>query len=336
MKHIVSGIKPSGEVNLGTYLGAIKNFVTLQKEQDDAHFFLFVADLHAITVKQDPQKLKKASRELAALYLACGLEQERLSLFIQSEIPAHAQMNYYLQCFAYMGELERMTQFKDKALKQEAGVSSALFTYPVLMAGDILLYDADFVPVGDDQRQHLELTRDLAQRVNQRFGEIFTVPQPLIASVGARIMGLQNPTKKMSKSDVNPKDVVLLLDPPNIIEKRIKSAVTDSEGTFAFDPLEKPGISNLITIEAALRGTTVEAVVEQHQGSSYAQYKEDLARLVVEHLTPIQERYKTLIDSAELDDILDSGAAFAGALATKKAQTFARRLGLGRPLKKTR
>lgn len=336
MKHIVSGIKPSGEVNLGTYLGAIKNFVTLQKEHEDAHFFLFVADLHAITVKQDPQTLKKASRELAAIYLACGLKQDRLSLFIQSEIPAHAQMNYYLQCFAYMGELERMTQFKDKAQKQEAGVSSALFTYPVLMAGDILLYDADFVPVGDDQRQHLELTRDLAQRVNQRFGDIFTLPQPLIASVGARIMGLQNPTKKMSKSDVNPKDVVLMLDPPNIIEKRIKSAVTDSEGILAYSPSDKPGISNLITIEAALLGTTVEAIVEQHQGETYATYKEKLAQLVIDHLTPIQERYQILINSSELDDILDAGAAFAGSLATKKAQTFARRLGLGRSIKKTR
>ncbi len=336
MKHIVSGIKPSGDLNLGTYLGAIKNFVALQEAYQEHHFFLFIADLHAITVKQDPQKLKAATRSLAAMYLACGLKEERLSLFVQSEIPAHAQMNYYLQTFAYMGELERMTQYKDKAQKQESGVSSALFTYPVLMAGDILLYDAEYVPVGEDQKQHLELTRDLATRINNRFGDVFTVPKPIIPKVGARIMGLQNPTKKMSKSDTNIKDILYLLDPPNIIEKRLKSAVTDSEGIVRYDPTEKPGISNLLTIYAALESLSIEETQSKFKEASYADFKNAVAEKVIAHLTPIQERYHALIASKELDEILNRGRDEAAKIATKKAQTLSKRLGLGRQIKQSR
>lgn len=336
MKHIVSGIKPSGDLNLGTYLGAIKNFVGLQERFSEHHFFLFIADLHAITVAQDPQKLRQATKSLAALYLACGLKEERLSLFVQSEIVAHAQMNYYLQCFAYMGELERMTQFKDKAQKQESGVSSALFTYPVLMAGDILLYDAEYVPVGDDQKQHLELTRDLATRLNNRFGDLFVVPKPLIPKVGARIMGLQNPTKKMSKSDTNIKDIIYLLDPPNIIEKRVKSAVTDSDGLVRFDPQNKPGISNLLNIYAALENLSIEDTQAQFSNTSYADFKQAVADKIIEHLTPIQAKYHELIGSEKLDEILNRGRDEAARVANKKAQTFAKRLGLGRNIKQSR
>lgn len=330
MKHIVSGIQPTGAINLGTYLGSIKNFVTLQETYTDHHFFLFIADLHAITVPQKSTELRKMIKELAALYIACGLKKERLSLFIQSEIAAHSQMNYMLQTFTYMGELERMTQFKEKALKQETGVSSALFTYPVLMAGDILLYDAEFVPVGEDQKQHLELTRDLAIRINNRLGEFFTVPKPLIPKVGARIMSLTDPTKKMSKSDENPKSKILLLDDEAIIRKRIMSAVTDSDQSIKFDKENKAGISNLLTIMSAITHESIEALEEKYKGSSYATFKQDVADIVVEELAPIKARYEALIHSNEIDEILDEGARYAGKIAMKKVFKFSHKLGLGR------
>ncbi len=333
MKHIVSGIQPTGAINLGTYLGSIRNFVKLQNEYSDHHFMIFIADLHAITIPRDRLALRKTIKELAAIYLACGLKQENLSLFVQSEVPAHTHINYLLQTFTYMGELERMTQFKDKAKKQEQGVSSALFTYPVLMAGDILLYDAEYVPVGEDQKQHLELSRDIALRVNNRFGEFFTVPKPLIPKVGARIMSLNNPVEKMSKSDPNVKSRINLLDDDAIIKKRIKSAVTDSEAQFRFDIDNKPGLSNLITIYSALTDLSIKDVVTKYESSSYALFKDDLATVVVNALKPIKEKYHTLLNSKELDAILDEGAIYASKIANKKVAKFNHKLGLGRKRK---
>ncbi len=333
MKHIVSGIQPTGSINIGTYLGSIRNFVRLQREYDEHHFMLFIADLHAITIPRDRLELRKTIKELAAMYLACGLRQENLSLFIQSEVPAHSHMSYLLQCFTYMGELERMTQFKDKAQKHEKGVTASLFTYPALMAGDILLYDAEYVPVGEDQKQHLELTRDIAIRVNNRFGEFFTVPKPLIPKVGARIMSLTEPTAKMSKSDANVKSRINMLDTDDIIRKRIRSAVTDSEASFYYDKTNKPGLSNLITIYSALADISIEAVEQKYKDVSYKDFKEALADLVIENLRPIRQRYHELIQSKELDAILDEGAAYASKISNKKAAKFNHKLGLGRKRK---
>ncbi|MFW6284783.1 MAG: tryptophan--tRNA ligase [Bacillota bacterium] len=330
-KTIVSGIQPTGTLNIGTYLGSIKNFVRLQETYTDHHFFLFIADLHAITIPRDRLKLRKTIKELAALYLACGLKTERLSLFIQSEVRAHSHMAYLLQCFTYIGELERMTQFKDKAKKQTSGVSASLFTYPSLMAGDILLYDAEYVPVGEDQKQHLELTRNIAERVNNRFEDFFTVPKPLIPKVGARIMSLTEPTRKMSKSDENVKSRILLLDEENLIRKRIKSAVTDSEGRIRFDKEKKPGISNLMTIMGAITGESMASIEDRYkEETSYKTFKEELAELVVAELKPIQARYQELIESDELDAILDEGAEEASRVAEKKARKLDHKLGLGR------
>ena len=330
MKHIVSGIQPTGSLNIGTYLGSIRNFVKLQETYKDHHFFLFIADLHAITIPRDKAQLRKTIKELAALYLACGLKQENLSLFVQSEIPAHSQMSYLLQCFTYMGELERMTQYKEKSQKQVAGVASSLFTYPVLMAGDILLYDAEYVPVGEDQKQHLELTRDIAMRVNQRVGDFFTVPKPLIPKVGARIMSLIEPDKKMSKSDDYPKSRILLLDDEAIIRKRIMSAVTDSDSVVRFDKINKPGISNLMTIYSALTNTPLDDVEVQFKDASYHTFKEAVADQVVKELLPIQARYKDILSSGLVDDVLDQGRMRAEKVANKKVAKLNQRLGLGR------
>ncbi len=333
MKHIVSGIQPTGSINLGTYLGSIRNFVKLQNEYSDHHFMIFIADLHAITIPRDRLALRKTIKELAAIYLACGLKKENLSLFIQSEVSAHTHINYLLQTFTYMGELERMTQFKDKAKKQEQGVSSALFTYPVLMAGDILLYDAEYVPVGEDQKQHLELTRDIAMRVNHTFDNFFTVPKPLIPKVGARIMSLNNPLVKMSKSDPNVKSRINLLDDDAIIKKRIKSAVTDIDASFKYDVKNKPGLSNLIMIYSALSDLSIKTIEEKYKETSYATFKEDLANLTVESLKPIKEKYHELIQSKALDSFLDEGAAYARKIANKKVAKFNHKLGLGRKQK---
>lgn len=330
MKHIVSGIQPTGSLNLGTYLGSIRNFVKLQDTYPEHHFMLFIADLHAITIPRDRLELRKTIRELAALYLACGLRQERLSLFIQSEIPAHSQMAHLLQCFTYIGELERMTQFKDKARRQETGVSAALFTYPVLMAGDILLYDAEYVPVGEDQTQHLELTRDVAERVNSRLGDVFTVPKLLTPKVGARIMSLTEPMQKMSKSDPNEKSRILLLDPEPLVRKRIMSAVTDSDTRIIYDKENKPGISNLLVMLSALTDVPIKALEEQFAQANYGTFKKAVADAVVDTLKPIQSRYQSLIKDPELDAFLDAGRDYAEKVAMRKVAKLNHKLGLGR------
>lgn len=329
MKHIVSGIQPTGELNIGTYLGSIHNFVALQKEFKDHRFFLFVADVHALTVKHEPALLKKAIRSLAAMYLACGLDLNQTCLFIQSEVEEHFVLDVLLQSFGYIGELERMTQFKDKALLQKDGIRASLFTYPILMASDILLYDPEYVPVGQDQKQHLELTRTIAERVNHTFENLFVIPKPLIPKVGAKVMSLQDPLKKMSKSDPNVKSKILLTDSPAIIEKRISSAVTDSEGIIRYDPETKPGLSNLITMFAALEKTTPEAIAKTYQKATYQTFKKELSDKVIEVLMPIQNEYNRLLQSSELDTILERGRLEASKIAQKKVQTFKRKLGLG-------
>ena len=333
MKRILSGIQPTGSLNIGTYLGSVKNFVKLQDEMPDYEFYIFIADLHAITVHKDKQYLRAKIKELAALYVACGLDPKRVNLFIQSEVPAHSQLAYILQCNSYIGELERMTQYKEKSRKQEAGVTVGLFSYPTLMAADILLYDPDFVPVGTDQKQHLELTRDIAQRVNNKYNDIFTVPEPLIAKVGAKIQSLNEPTKKMSKSDNNEKSRINLLDPENIIKKRIKSAVTDSLGTVEYDPDNRPGISNLMTIYSVISGKSFDELTETYKGKGYKEFKEDLGEVVYQELKPIQERYHQLLNSNELDEILDQGRDAANKIAYKKIMKLNDRIGLGRKRK---
>jgi tryptophanyl-tRNA synthetase len=297
---------------------------------EDSVFYIFIADLHAITVPQEKAALKKNIRSLAAMYVACGLNPDKVNLFIQSEVPAHAELGYIMQTQSYIGELERMTQFKDKMKKQEAGVSSALLTYPALMAADILLYNANFVPVGDDQKQHLEITRDLAIRFNSRFGDTFNVPEALISKTGARIMSLQDPIKKMSKSDENEKAYIALLDPENIIRKKIMSSVTDSDNTIRFDKENKPGVSNLLSIYSAVSGKSIEELESEYAGHGYGDLKKDVADAVIKEIAPIQARYYELINSTRLDEILDCGRLSATTAAEKMLHKVYRKVGLGR------
>lgn len=330
MKRIVSGIKPTGSLTLGNYLGAIKQFVKLQKERKNDEFFLFIADLHAITTRQVPHELRKRTLDVAAMYLACGLDKERTTLFIQSEIHEHAELGYILQSNVYMGELERMTQYKDKNDKNDTSITSSLFTYPALMAADILLYDADYVPVGDDQKQHLELTRDIATRFNNYYSNFFKVPEPLIPEVGARIMDLQNPDKKMSKSENNPKGYITLFDDEKTITKKIKSAKTDSLGVINYDPVNQKGLANLINIFASVTDLSINEIVNKYKNVGYKEFKEDLAKKLVDVLIPIQEKYHEIIKSNELHDILNKGREIANRYANKKMKKCKLKVGLGR------
>ena len=287
---LLSGIQPSGNITLGNYLGALKNFVKLQDKEEITDFLVFVADMHAITVPQDKQALRQNIKSLVATYLACGLNPEKVHIFIQSEVPAHAQLGWVLQCNGYIGELERMTQFKDKKEKQVAGVSVGLLTYPSLMA-------------------------------------------PYIAEAGAKVMSLTEPTKKMSKSDPNPKAYIALLDDINVAKKKIKSAITDSDGKIAFDTVNKPGISNLLTILSCLTNTSIKDLVEKYKDSNYATFKEDVANAVANELEPIQKRYNELINSPKLDEILNEGRDYANYLANKKISKVYNKVGLGRKTK---
>ncbi|MGF9892348.1 tryptophan--tRNA ligase [Priestia megaterium] len=326
MKTIFSGIQPSGTITLGNYIGAMKQFVELQHDYN-CHFC--IVDQHAITTPQDRLALRKNIRSLAALYVAVGIDPAKSTLFIQSEVPAHTEAGWMLQCVAYIGELERMTQFKDKSAGKEA-VSAGLLTYPPLMAADILLYNTDLVPVGEDQKQHLELTRDLAERFNKKYNDIFTIPEVRIPKVGARVMSLQDPTKKMSKSDPNQKAFITLLDDAKTIEKKIKSAVTDSEGIVRYDKENKPGISNLLSIYSILANKSIQDIEAMYEGKGYGDFKADTAKVVAEALAPIQERYYELVDSSELDDILDQGADKANATANKMLRKMRNAMGIGR------
>lgn len=326
MKTIFSGIQPSGTLTLGNYIGAMRQFVELQ---DEYNCFFCIVDQHAITVPQDRLELRKNIRSLAALYLAVGIDPAKSTLFIQSEVPAHAQAGWMLQCVSYIGELERMMQFKDKSRGKEA-VSAGLLTYPPLMAADILLYSTDLVPVGEDQKQHLELTKVLAERFNKKYAEIFTIPEVRIPKVGARIMSLQDPTKKMSKSDPNQKSFISLLDDPKQIEKKIKSAVTDSDGVIRYDKERKPGVSNLLSIYSILGGISIQDLEAKYAGKGYGELKADLTEIVINALKPIQEKYYSLIESDKLDDILDEGAEKANKVASKMLKKMENAMGLGR------
>lgn len=331
MKRILSGIKPTGELTLGNYIGAIKRFVEMQQSMPDDEFYLFIADLHAITVPQDTQELRRRTRDIAAMYIAAGLNPEKTVLFIQSEVKEHAELGYLLQCYTQMGELERMTQYKDKIKKGESGLTSALFTYPALMAADILIYDADYVPVGDDQKQHVELTRDIALRFNNRYNrEFFKVPEPIIPKVGARIMDLQDPSKKMSKSDDNSKGYIALLDDVSVIKKKIKSAVTDSIGIVKYDVDNQPGIANLLSIYSVLSETSINQIVMNYHNKGYSDFKNDLAELVAEKVGELQVKYHEVIESGKLDSILDYGRDIASKVAYRKVEKCKQVIGLGR------
>ncbi|MCK9386244.1 MAG: tryptophan--tRNA ligase [Nevskia sp.] len=307
---VLSGIQPSGRLTLGNYLGAIKNWLPLSATHD---CYYMLVDLHAITVRQDPAVLRERCYEFLALYIACGLDPKNNVLFVQSHVAAHARLSWVLNCYTQFGELSRMTQFKDKSAKHVDNINAGLFGYPVLMAADILLYDATHVPVGDDQKQHLELTRDIAQRFNNIYGapkhEIFVVPEPMIPPVGARIMGLQDPTAKMSKSDDAETNALYLLDPPDTITRKIKRAVTDVGAEVRFDIAEKPGVSNLLSILAATTGESIPALEERFAGSQYGAFKAAVAEAVVECLKPVQARYQELREDRDgLLAVLRDGA----------------------------
>ncbi|GIP54707.1 tryptophan--tRNA ligase [Paenibacillus vini] len=313
MKRVLSGIQPSGKITLGNYIGALKNFVTLQ---DDYTCNFMVVDLHAITVSQDPADLREQSEAVAALFVAAGIDPNKANVYMQSHVRQHSQLGWILTTLTSMGELERMTQFKDKAAGKES-VGAGLFVYPALMAADILIYNADLVPVGEDQKQHLELTRDLAGRFNHRFGEYFTIPEPYIPKVGARIMSLDDASNKMSKSNPNAGSAIYLLDSPADIRKKISRATTDSGREVKFDPANKPEVSNLITIYSQCSGLSVAEVEQRYEGQMYGPFKKDLAEVVVGTLEPIQQRYREIRESGEIRDILRQGAERASEMAEK-------------------
>lgn len=307
---LLSGIQPSGNLMIGNYIGSLRNWVHLQREYD----CLFVlVDLHAITVRQDPAHLFRRCYEFLSLYIACGIDPQENTIYVQSHVSGHSQLAWILNCFSSMGELNRMTQFKDKSLRHSHNLNAGLFDYPVLMAADILLYGTAVVPVGEDQKQHLELARNLAERFNNLYGTTFTVPEPYIPKVGARIMSLQNPELKMSKSDDNANNYIALLDPPDIIKKKVQRAVTDSGREITYDA-EKPGLRNLLTIYSVLADKPIEAIVQQYQGRGYGQLKSDLADVIIETLRPIQDRYSEISSNKDyIHAILLEGAERARA-----------------------
>ncbi len=323
---MLTGLQPTGVITLGNYIGAIKQMV---KYQDEYESYIFIADLHSITMPQDPTELHKNIKSLVALYLACGIDPDKNTIFIQSENEYHANISWLLECTTYYGELSRMTQFKDKSLKN-TNFSAGLLTYPVLMASDILAYDVDLVPVGIDQKQHVEITRDIAIRFNKKFGETFKIPDVMISESGTKIMDLVDPTKKMSKSSENPKGVIRLLDDASSIRKKIMSATTDSEMCVKFDMENKPGISNLINIYSALTGKDIEKIEAEFSGSNYGEFKRKVADVVVEEVTKIQARYNEIINSSKLDEILDAGISKTRTMAKAKYELMRKRMGLGR------
>ncbi len=324
MQTMLSGIKPTGRLTLGNYIGAIRQFVQYQDEYD---MYIFIANLHAITVAQDPAKLKKNTKDLIALYLACGLDPKKVTLFLQSDVRQHAELGWIMTCHTYMGELQRMTQYKDKTAKGETGITAGLFTYPCLMAADILMYDADYVPVGVDQKQHVELARNLAERFNNRYGDVFRVPQPLTPKVGAKIYSLQNPTKKMSKSEENPKGTIDLLDDPAAARNKIKSAVTDSLGIIRYDPENQPGISNLLMIHSSLSNEPIESIVQRFENKGYGELKKEVGDIVFDFLSDLQKRYREIIASGQVDEVLREGNEKAGRIAEKKLRKIKKKLG---------
>lgn len=325
-KKILTGLQPTGTIHIGNYIGAIKQMV---KYQDEFDSYIFVADLHAITVPQDPKTLSSKVKSLLALYLACGIDPNKNTIFIQSENEYHANISWLLECNTYYGELSRMTQFKDKS-KKNANFTSGLLTYPVLMAADIIAMDTDLVPVGIDQKQHVELARDIAIRFNNKYGETFKIPEPLIREAGTKIMDLQTPDKKMSKSSESEKGVIRLLDDVNKARKKIMSATTDSEMIIKYDPDNKPGISNLINIYRSLTNKSVKEVEEEFIGSNYGTFKTKVADEVVSLLTNIQSKYNEILNSDYLDEILDEGAKINIEITKKYYEKMKKLIGLGR------
>ena len=323
-KRIFSGIQPTGNLTLGNYIGALRNFSLLQDEYDCLYS---IVDMHAMTVRQNPAELRKACLRTMSIYLSCGLDPEKSILYFQSQVPQHAELSWILNCFTYMGELQRMTQFKDKSAKHADNINAGLFTYPVLMAADILLYQTDLVPIGADQKQHLELSRDIAERFNAIYGDVFVVPDGYFPKVGARVMSLQEPTRKMSKSD--PEDTyIAILDKPEIIRKKMRRAVTDCDNSVIYDPENKPGVSNLMSIMSALTGMSMDAISAEYDGKGYGRFKDAVADSVIAALEPIQQRYEQIsADKAYLQEVLQSGAERASRLAHKTMLKVRKKIG---------
>ena len=323
-ERILTGIKPTGQLTLGNYIGVLKN---LHKEVERGECFYFIADLHALTLPIEPEVLRQNSIDLACFYLAAGLDPKKVTLFLQSSVSAHAELNAIMQNYLYMGELSRMTQFKDKSSKmKESAIGLGLFAYPVLMASDIILYDASIVPVGDDQKQHVELTRDLVNRFNNRYGDILTMPKPEMRKVGARIMSLSDPTKKMSKSD--PKGDIFLKDDLAVVRKKIMSAVTDSGSEVKYDVENKPGISNLLTIYASLKDISIEEAEKEFEGSRYGDFKKAVADVVVNELEGFQKKYREILESKSYEKVLQEGAKKASEVANKTLVRVKKAVGL--------
>ena len=326
-KIIFSATQPSGKITLGNYLGALRNWVTLQ---EDYNAIYCVADEHAITVRQDPAALRRQSLELYAQFIACGLDPEKSIIFIQSHVPQHAELAWVLNCYTMFGELSRMTQFKDKSAKNAENINGGLFTYPALMAADILLYQPDYVPVGSDQKQHVELCRDVATRFNNIYGDVFKIPEPYIPKVGARVMSLVSPENKMSKSDKDPNGTVYLLDQPDVIMRKFKKAVTDSdtERCVRYDLANKPGVSNLMSIYAACTGKTFEEIEAEFEGKGYGAFKPAVGEAVVETLRPIREESERLLkDKAYLESVYKAGAEKASYIANKTLRKVYKKVG---------
>lgn len=324
MERMLSGIKPTGRLTLGNYIGAISQFV---KYQDEYELYIFIANQHAITVPIEAKELRQNTKDLVALYLASGLDPEKVTIFLQSDVSAHAKLGWVMTCMSYMGELQRMTQYKDKTAKGETGITAGLFTYPSLMAADILLYDAKYVPVGIDQKQHVELARNLAERFNNRYSDTFVIPEPLMTTVGQKIYSLQDPTKKMSKSETNPKGTIDLLDDPAAACKKIMSAVTDSLGIIKYDPENQPGLANLLTIQSVLSKEPIESIVNRYQGKGYGELKKEIGQTVFGFLTDLQAKYKDVLDRKIVDQVLQNGARKANIIANKKVQKVYRKVG---------
>ncbi len=324
MKRVFSGVQPTGGLTLGNYLGAIKHFVEMQDEYD---CFYCVVDLHALTIPKDPKELGPLIVDTAAYMMAAGLDPEKVTLFVQSDVPAHSELSWIMECTATFGELSRMTQFKEKSEGRES-VSGGLFTYPALMAADILLYDTDYVPVGEDQKQHVELARDLAIRFNSRYGQTFKVPEPVIAQTGARIKSLADPSKKMSKSDTDPFGAIFLGDGEDEIAKKVRRAVTDSGREIIYDPEEKPALANLLAIYSHCADLPIERVTETYAGKGYADFKKGLAEVVIQCLRPIQEKYREMSESGYVKEALVKGAGKAMKVSTPVLRKAKERLGL--------
>ena len=323
-QRILSGIQPSGTPTLGNYIGAMRNWKLLEDEYDCLYM---IADLHAITVRQEPAKLRQQSIQLLALLLAIGLDPEKNVLFFQSHVPQHAQMNWLLNCYTYMGEMSRMTQFKDKSAKHADNINCGLFTYPVLMAGDILLYQANLVPVGVDQTQHLEICRDIAERVNGLYSGVFTIPEGYYPKVGARVMSLQEPTRKMSKSDADD-SFISILDGPDAVRRKIRRAVTDSDGEIRFDPENKPGVSNLLSILSALTGETIDSLAESFADKGYGDLKSAVTDATIETLVPIQTSFNQyMADKAYLESVYRTGAERASRIAERTLAKLMKKIG---------